>query len=142
MTAPTKTTIIFLSDTPDTAGEKVGTIDAPVRMVGKFILINGPDEFAMAYGPIDDYGYHADLVKRFCDLSDIPSGWAKKPDMYEILTDSYRVIGGGWFEENISEKTVRFYGYSTAYGGFDRQDILYLLRTTNSFADYLVDFDD
>ncbi len=140
-----KTSIVCLSEKPDISANQIhrpDSTDADNKLVGKFILIAGSDEITMAYGSLEDFGYHADLLKRFCDLNDIPSGWAKKPDQYEIISDSHRIVGGGWLEENVGEKTLRFYGYSTAYGGFDQQDILYLLQTSEDYSDYLVDFND
>jgi hypothetical protein len=139
------TSIVCLSEKPEIS---VNTNHSPdsgennSTIVGKFVLIAGVNEIALAYGSIEDYSYHADLVKRYCDINNIPSGWAKKPDQYEILSDSHRILGGGWLEENVGDKTLRFYGYSTAYGGFEQQDILYLLQTSNLFSDYLVDFKD
>ena len=145
MTVKPATSIVYLSEKPEISVDtncNPDSNDTDNTIVGKFVLIAGINEIALAYGSIEDYSYHADLVRRYCDINNIPSGWTKKPDQYEILSASHRILGGGWFEENVADKTLRFYGYSTAYGGFEQQDILYLLQTSDLFSDYLVNFKD
>ncbi|UCE24077.1 MAG: hypothetical protein JSU74_12390 [Candidatus Zixiibacteriota bacterium] len=111
------------------------------KKVSKFVIIGSDTELHFVYGPLEEYSYHADLVRRYCEANEIPSGWVRKPDMYEIYGETYRVRGGGWLEEKPAERNLRFSGYSTAYGGFDRQDILYLFDRAEPFADYKVEFE-
>lgn len=112
------------------------------KNVGKFVLIKADDRLNMIYGPIDEYSYHAELVKRYCDRNSIPSGWLKKPDLYEIYGNSHQIRGGGWLEENPGEKQLRIFGYSTAYGRFDREDMLYLSRHATEFAGLEISIED
>ena len=133
------TSIISLADkTPEDSAES----ETNSKKISKFVVIVGKDEAHFVFGPIDTYSYHAGIVKRFCDLKNISSGWVKKPDMYEIYGNTYKVKGGGWLEEKTGEKRLRIFGYSTAYGGFNRQDILYLFESTPGFEDFEVEFDD
>ena len=137
------TSIISLADSrPENSAEP----ETNSKKISKFVVIVGKEEAHFVFGPLDTYAYHAGVVKRFCDMKEIPSGWAKKPDMYGIYGNTYRVKGGGWLEEKTEEKTgektFRIFGYSTAYGGFDRQDILYLFENTPGFEDLKIEFDD
>lgn len=115
--------IIPLSQTPNDKGDPPGP---GVIRTNKFIIIAAADELILVYGPVAAYPYHAGLLKAWCDINEVPSGWVKKPDLYEILDDSYQVRGGGWLEENLREKQLGFYGSSSAYGGFDPADINYI----------------
>ena len=111
------------------------------KTVSKFVIILSEDEAYFVFGPLDPYSYHAGLVKRFCELKNIPSGWVKKPDLYEIYGSEYDIKGGGWLEEKTAEKRLRVFGYSTAYGGFKQQDILYLLENAPDFEGCEIEFD-
>ncbi len=111
------------------------------KKVSKFIIIDSDTELQFVHGPLDEYSYHADLVRQHCEANNIPSGWVRKPDIYEIYGDTYRIRGGGWLEERPAERRLRFSGYSTAYGGFDRQDIVYLFDRAEAYADYKVEFE-
>ena len=130
--------IISLNETSadEPQGEKSNS-----KKVSKFVIILGEDEAYFVFGPLDLYSYHAGIVKRFCELKDIPSGWVKKPDLYEIYGSDYEIKGGGWMEEKTTEKRLRIFGYSTAYGGFEQQDILYLFQNAPDFEDCEIEFD-
>jgi hypothetical protein len=104
------------------------------KRVSKFVVIDNKGELQLVYGPLGDYTYHAGLVERYCEVFDIPSGWIEKPHLYEIYGGACRIKGGGLMEERPDQKLVIFSGFSTAYGGFDRKDILYLLQTADTFA--------
>ena len=116
--------------------------DPDKKKVGKFVIIQSDDVLQLVHGPIDDYSYHADLVKKFCDLNSIPSGWLKKPDLYEIYGNSHHIKGGGWVEEKTGEKRLSFFGYSTAYGRFETEDMVYLLEQAPELADYEITIED
>jgi len=133
------TSIISLAETPPDGSK---TPDTNSKRISKFVIIIGKEEAHFVFGPLETYAYHAGILKRFCDMKQIPSGWVKKPDMYEIYGNTYKVKGGGWLEEKTGEKSLRIFGYSTAYGGFDRQDVLYLFENTPGFEDHKIDFDD
>jgi len=75
-------------------------------------------------------------------MNSIPSGWAKKPDVYEIYGPDHKIRGGGWMEQDSLKKCARLYGYSTAYGAFDRKDIPYLFGPVARLKDYNIQIDD
>ena len=60
----------------------------------KFVVIKNDQHYALIMGPLTEFPYHANLVKYFCNHFDIPSGWIKKPDMYDILDKHYHINGG------------------------------------------------
>lgn len=112
------------------------------KNVSKFVIIRSDEHLKMVHGPINEYSYHADLVRKYCDLNSIPSGWLKKPDLYEIYGNSHDIRGGGWLEEKPGEKRLRIFGYSTAYGPFDSEDIAYLFEHAGAFDDYDISIED
>lgn len=107
----------------------------------KFVIIASPQQISLVFGPIAEFPYHANLVKRFCDINKIPSGWLKKPDVYEIYGDSHEVRGGGWMEVAGENGELKIYGYSTTYGSFKRKDILYLYHSQIGSGDIELSFD-
>lgn len=116
--------------------------DPEANRVAKFMIISSEDRLAFVYGLVDEFAYHAELVKRYCDLNNIPSGWTRKPDLYSIYNKAWRLKGGGWLEERPGQKLLRFYGYSTAYGPFDAQDIPYLFENDEKFSGYIIAIDE
>lgn len=110
--------------------------------ISKFVIFSFDDRLIFVYGSVKEFSYHAGLVKRFCDISGIPSGWIRKPDLYGIYADSYRLRGGGWMEEKPGQKHLRFYGYSTAYGPFDPEDIVYLFENHENVSGYQITIDE
>lgn len=110
--------------------------------VYKFVVISSDDRLDFVYGPLSEYAYHAGLVKKYCELENIPSGWVKKPDVYEIYGAGHKIRGGGWMEQNPLKKHARLYGYSSAYGAFEPKDIPNLFTQGTLFADYEIEIDD
>lgn len=134
----TQTRIISLGGN---SGNEPETSLPGVIRTKKFIVIAAGEELVLIHGPVTEYPYHAGLVKAYCELNDVPSGWVKKPDVYEIHDDSYRVMGGGWLEENHRDKQLGFYGSSSAYGGFDAADIKYIYKLQPA-SDFVLVFGD
>lgn len=104
----------------------------------KFVIIETYDALYFVFGPLDPFGYHANLVGRFATEHEIPSHWLEKPHLVEILDVAYKVNGGGWVDLNPKTKMIMFYGYSTAYGEFDHQQLLYIIEKSGLFADWEV----
>lgn len=104
----------------------------------KFVIIRTQELLHFVYGPLDEYFYHADLVKKYCDINSIPSGWLNKPSHYEIYGNTHRVKGGGWLEKRPDEKLLKIFGTSTAYGRFQREDIVYLFQNAAEFQTFRI----
>jgi hypothetical protein len=108
------------------------------KLTCKFILIADNLQVCFVFGPVTDFPYHANLVERFCIKQGIPSGWVHKPDLHEIYDADYRIKGGGMMQINQSEKTLKIFGASTAYGRYDRHSLDYLVAHHPFFTGYSV----
>ncbi len=109
-------------------------------LVCKFVLVDAPEERNLILGQVEKYRYHAALVREFCQLRNLPSGWARRPDLYEIYDQSCGVRGGGWLDIDRAASTLRFYHYSTAYGGFDPEFVSEFVRECLIFPGYSMQF--
>jgi len=115
--------------------------NADTSLTGKFVIIAEDNRFNLVLGLLSEFPYHAHLVNRFCKLYDIPALWQKKPDQYQIMTDAYRINGGGWVDIKSKDKLLRVFGYSTAYGTFRKQDFLDIVEDNNWLVDYRIDIE-
>lgn len=104
------------------------------RIRCKFVLMRAEAVNIMVVGLVDTYPYHANLVEKYCDVEGIASHWLRKPDQVEILDRCHCVAGGGWLELNFTDGQMKAYGYSTAYGPFDRV-VFRQLPTSAGFFD-------
>jgi len=106
------------------------------RITSKFVLIAWRETLWFVMGRVAEFEYHADLVDRFCTDNHIASGWAKRPDLVEILDPAARLRGGGWLDINNDRRQCTIFGHSTSYGRFERVDIDQVLAEQNFFAAY------
>jgi len=104
----------------------------------KFTVIGSGNGLNLVLGRINNYPYHATLVRAFCDRSEILSDWAKKPDQLEIFDPSYEVRGGGWLELDPGTGRLRFFGNSTVYGKYMVGDLEQVLSSTDCLDKYRV----
>lgn len=131
-----KTIILNLLKSKISAGKTGGA--SQEKIVCKFVLIRRDDELYLVFGLVSEYPYHANLVELFCNRFDIPSSWAKKPDMMEVFDENCTVNGGGWLEIDRASSRIRFYSRSTAYGRFSRPELNQVLTDQRLFSDYQV----
>ena len=69
-----------------------------------------------------------------CPYCGSQSFYVKDPqDQYEIFERHIDIKGGGWLEFDFNAMTVKVFGYSTAYGSFDSNEILPLLQAYQPF---------
>ncbi len=101
---------------------------------GKFMLVERNGVVHLVMGSINVYGYHADLLAKFCQDNGISHEWISRPAHLAIRDDSVKLHGGGWVAVKPKEGRVVFFGKSTAYGPFVR-DILEPMLTQISVAD-------
>ncbi|MCK4573621.1 MAG: hypothetical protein KAU36_04580 [candidate division Zixibacteria bacterium] len=117
-------------------GQPNGVADKPPIQVCKFVVFASPEEQILIFGPVRQYHYHAALVRSFCQLREIPSGWEKQPDLYQIYDRAYKVSGGGWLDLVVENKSILFYDRSTAYGGFDPDAIIEIFDQCAGYSEY------
>ncbi len=112
-----------------------------IRFSGKFVLVSHNSICNLVFGPLKEFPYHANLLDRFCDENEIPAGWVHKSDLLEIYDPEVSINGGGWIEIDGVEKNVRFEGYSTAYGKYDRDKLSRLVANHSFFEGYDLSFE-
>lgn len=84
------------------------------------MLVERNSVMHLVMGSINVYGYHADLLAKFCQDNDISHEWISRPAHLAIRDDSVKLHGGGWVAVKPKEGRVVFFGKSTAYGPFVR----------------------
>jgi hypothetical protein len=87
---------------------------------GKFMLVERNGIMHLVMGSINVYGYHADLLAKYCQNHNISHEWISRPAQLAIRDDSVKLHGGGWVGVKPKEGRVAFFGKSTAYGPFVR----------------------
>ena len=103
-------------------------------LVCKMMVIAVSETIHLVLGPVSEFGYHADLVDRFCSQRDIAAAWVRKPDIVEILQQDVQIRGGGWMKIDRSNSLIEIYGGSTAYGRFDKEMLKLLVDREPFFS--------
>ncbi|MEE8576737.1 MAG: hypothetical protein V3T31_05730 [candidate division Zixibacteria bacterium] len=98
----------------------------------KFMLLETNSQPTMIYGPIKHYGYHAELLNRYCNERKLATSWNRMPESLEIYEQSVRLRGGGWLEIRPDQKLVRIWGGSTVYGKFS-EALICEAQTSDAF---------
>lgn len=105
---------------------------------GKFVqLLHGEDEY-LIFSPARLSTYHANIVERFCSLEGVAGGYEKENEHYAIYDPEWSVNGGGRWETDETQKTLRLFGSSLAYGRFDALWLAERLSATAEFKDYTI----
>ncbi len=93
--------------------------DGSDKRTGKFMLVEHNGLSILALGHIENYKYHAQILAALCDQREIAASWIRRRELLRIFDPDVSIAGGGWFDFDPLEKSLRFYGYSTAYGQYD-----------------------
>jgi hypothetical protein len=112
--------------------------DPAKPVICKFMLVSVEERRYVVLGRVNEFGYHADLVHRFCLDRNIPALWEHRPDLVEVYDDNVKLLGGGWLRLQPSDRTVHLYGRSTAYGRFDRSIASELIMNSEDFRGFTV----
>jgi hypothetical protein len=126
-----ETEIVDFSDGSETPDEGEAQ-DKPLVCKMMIIAVSGTTH--LVFGPVSEFGYHANLVDRFCSQRDIAAAWVRKPDIVEILEKDVKLGGGGWMKINKPESLIEIYGRSTAYGRFDKEQLKLLVDREPFFS--------
>jgi hypothetical protein len=114
----------------------------PPVVIGKFVQIrNGSTEY-LVLSPREFTKYHASIVERFCIEKGIEGNYDAERKRYDIHDREWIVVGGGKFEFDAANKTIRFYDDSMAYGKFDAAGLPEKIRSIPSRSGYTVMLDD
>ena len=93
------------------------TVVPPV-ITGKFVQIRNESTEYLVFSPKEFAKYHANIVERFCFDKGIEGSYDSEGKRYDIYDRAWIVTGGGKFEIDAREKTIRLYDNSMTYGKF------------------------
>ena len=98
-------------------------IKKPQRRTGKFVQIKHEDMEYLIFSPKEFTRYHADLVQKFCQDKGVDGSYNEQIKRYDTHDPSWIITGGGKFEIDDEEKSLRLYDNSMAYGRFDSRGL-------------------
>lgn len=116
----------------------IGKIDAPPVIAGKFVQIRNETTEYLVFSPKEFTKYHANIVERFCLDSGLEGAYDSEGKIYNIADRAWTVTGGGKYVINTTQKTVRLYDESQAYGKFPTQGLRDALLSLPEFAGFTV----
>lgn len=97
----------------------VARTSPPPVITGKFVQIRNEITEYIVFSPGDFTKYHANIVERFCLDRGIEGRYDGEGKRYDIADRAWNVIGGGKFELDTRNRSIRLYDNSMAYGKFD-----------------------
>lgn len=119
----------------------VGRPSVPDKRLGKFIQIRHNDTEYLILSPKGLSVYHANIVERFFTERSISGDYNGKGDHYEIAEDGWKVIGGGIWAINETDRLLHLSGSSQAYGQYDRRGLREKIETIKDMSGYRIVID-
>jgi hypothetical protein len=119
------------------AGEPI-----PESREGKFVQIRHGDKEYLVLSPSKLSKYHANIVERFCESNGIDGYWNSGKTSYQIVDDSWSVVGGGRWVMNSNKKTLDLGSSSQAYGRFDSASLKTKILSLKAMKGYIVKIGD
>ena len=110
----------------------------PEKLAGKFVQIRDDTTEYLVFAPKEFAPYHADIVERFCSERGLSGHYNSKGKRFEIHDSGWVVAGGGKFEMDRTEKRIRLYDNSMAYGRFDTEGLREKILSLKRMSDYRV----
>jgi hypothetical protein len=110
----------------------------PSAVSGKFVQIEHTATRYLVFSPLALTKYHANVVEQFCRDKGLEGAYDRENTRYDIHDEAWSVRGGGKFELNADQKTIKFYGDSMAYGKFDARDLKAALTSLPEFSGFTV----
>lgn len=101
------------------SGKDAGQATSALRS-GKFLQIRNDDMEYLVFSTRKLTPYHANILERFCRERGIKGSYDGEGKRYGIEDPLWAVKGGGKFEIDAKNKTVRLYDDSMAYGRFEQ----------------------
>ncbi len=111
----------------------------PERQNGKFVQIRHGETEYLLFAPKEFAPYHADVVKRFCSEKGLGGHCNSERKSFEMHDPAWAVAGGGKFEIDRTEKRIRLYDNSMAYGRFDTNGLREKILSLEVMSDYRVE---
>jgi hypothetical protein len=116
----------------------IANIEVPPIISGKFVQIRNESTEYLVFSPKEFTKYHANIVERFCLDRGIEGGYDSEGKRYEISDRSWVIVGGGKYEIDTNEKTIRLFDNSMAYGKFDIHGLREKLLSLPQFSVFTV----
>jgi hypothetical protein len=110
----------------------------PKRRAGKFVQIKHEDTEYLIFAPQEFTRYHADLVQKFCQDKGVDGSYNEQIKRYDMHDPSWIIIGGGKFEIDDEENSLRLYDNSMAYGRFDSRGLKKKILAVKKMSGYKV----
>jgi hypothetical protein len=114
----------------------------PESREGKFVQIRHGDKEYFVLSPSKLSKYHANIVERFCELNGINGYWNSGKTSYNIVDNSWSVVGGGRWVMNSNNKTLDLGSSSQAYGRFDSTSLKIKILSLKAMQGYIVNIGD
>jgi len=119
----------------------IAKTNIPPAVIGKFVQIRNVSMEYFVLSPKDFTKYHADIVQRFCLDKGIEGSYDADSKRYNIYDQAWAIVGGGKFEIDATQKTIRFYDDSMVYGKFDSRGLPEKVNSIPAYSGYDVVFD-
>jgi hypothetical protein len=112
--------------------------EVPAVINGKFVLIQNDATEYLVFSPKEFTKYHANIVERFCLDKGIAGGYDSEVKRYVIADRAWAVAGGGKYEIDTMNKTIKLYDNSMAYGKFEIQGLKRKILSLPAFSHFAV----
>ncbi len=116
----------------------VARTTVPPATTGKFVQLRNGNEFYVVLSPKELTKYHANIVERFCMDRGIEGNYDGRKEKFFIQDQAWQILGGGKFERNAHQKTIKFSDNSMAYGKFETDGFREALAALPEFAGYSI----
>jgi hypothetical protein len=120
---------------------EVAKTAVPAKRQGKFIQVR-------RYSTATEYlvlsvrelsAYHANIAGRFFGEQKVAFRYNRKRDFLEIDSPDWEIAGGGMWEMDESEKTLKLSGRSQAYGAFDPAGLASRLKKVPALSGFRIE---
>lgn len=93
----------------------------PEKRQGKFIQVRrySTDTEYLVLSVRELSAYHANIAERFFKEHGVAFRYNRKRDFLEVDSPDWEIVGGGMWEIDAGEKTLKLFGQSQAYGAFE-----------------------
>ncbi len=118
--------------------EEVAATTLPAVRSGKFVQVVHGDTEYLILSPREYSPYHAEILERFCRERSIDGAYQEGKKRFDIHDAEWVVRGGGKYEIDETNRYIRFYDNSMAYGRFDAQGLREKLLESDLLKEYEV----
>jgi hypothetical protein len=130
-------TMVFIDYSPLYYRE-IAKTGPPSVIEGKFVQIRNESTEYLVLSPKSFTKYHANIVERFCLDNGLEGSYHDAGKRYILADRSWTISGGGKYAINTTQKTVRLYDESQAYGKFTAQGLRDTLLSLPEFSGFTV----